>query len=891
MKVFSKLSLATLSITVLILFFFYVDSQDHTTKANLAVKKKSINKKQTNTGLIAYYDFKSSRGDIIKDRSGIGKPVDLKIANVKAVRRSTGSLEVRSKTIIRSVQPATKINQAIKKTGAFTLEAWVLPSRLNQSGPARIVTLSKNSGERNFTLGQDGNKYEVRFRSSRTSTNGLPSLGSQNQSLTTKLTHIVYSRNRSGRTKLFLNGKKTAEKKMGGDTNNWNQSFHFALANELSNDRAWLGTYYSVAIYNRDLSPDDIFRHFKSGANNKPHSLVRNQIDHQQEVFETEIASLLANHCLECHDASSHKGGLDLSQKVTAFKGGKNGPVIQPGKADDSLLWKKIISNEMPANGSELTTLQKKLLKDWINNGAVWSIKTIDPAHYMNGRTKDGNWVRRLTVEEYIATVQAAVGVDITQEARSILPEDLRADGFSNTAYNLNVDLKHVDAYAKLAEIIVAKMDVMKFAARFSKSKNLSTDATMRKFVESMGKWLLRGDISKREERTYSGIATTVASAGGDYKEAVSFIIEAMLQSPRFIYRIETQQGDGGTWQVNNYELASRISYFIWGCSPDKELMFLAEKQQLFDRSVLKKQVEKMLKDPRAKQRSSQFIIEWLDLNRLDNMNPNKTMYPHWKKSLAKDMRKETLAYFQEIVWKKKRPLSDLMNAQFTYLTPELAKHYGINPQGKGLVRYDLSKVKGRGGLLTQGSLLTIGGDEALMVTRGLFVLQDLLRGVVKDPPPGVDTTPTSSRPGRTQRSVAETRISTNACGGCHSKFEPLAFGLEKFDGLGAFQDRDEHGNKLREDGEILFPGNAKPIQYTTSAELMTLLANSERVKGTITWKMTQYAIGRPLTSADVAVVEKIHTESQKNGGTYTSLVTAIVMSDLILKTKTEKVK
>ena len=174
------------------------------------------------------------------------------------------------------------------------------------------------------------------------------------------------------------------------------------------------------------------------------------------------------------------------------------------------------------------------------------------------------------------------------------------------------------------------------------------------------------------------------------------------------------------------------------------------------------------------------------------------------------------------------------------------------------------------------------------MVTRGLFVMHDVLRGVVKDPPPGLDTTPVPSKPGLSQRMIAEKRIANVACRGCHLKFEPLAFGLEHYDGIGAFHQKDEHGNELRSDGEVLVPGAAKPIEYKTPAELMDLLAASNRVRLTISWKLTQFAMGRPLLAADAAIVEKIDQAAAEAGGTYTSLVTAIVMSDLVQKTRTE---
>lgn len=167
--------------------------------------------------------------------------------------------------------------------------------------------------------------------------------------------------------------------------------------------------------------------------------------------------------------------------------------------------------------------------------------------------------------------------------------------------------------------------------------------------------------------------------------------------------------------------------------------------------------------------------------------------------------------------------------------------------------------------------------------------MHELLRGVVKDPPPCVDTTPIPTKPGLTQRSIAMERIANNSCGGCHSKFEPLAFGLEKFDGLGAYHDEDEHGNRLRDDGEILVPGSAKSVKYDSAAELMNLLANSDRVSQSFTWKITQFALGRPLVAEDAAIVDRIHTTARQNGSTWKAVMTAIVESDLVRNKRTEE--
>ena len=829
-------------------------------------------------GLLALYDFGLNEGSIVKDVSGVEPALDLQIANNKAVKRVKGSLEVRGQTMIKSIKVPTKIIKAIKDTGQLTVEAWVRPANLKQAGPARILTISKDTSNRNFTLGQDGHRYDLRLRTSKTSLNGLPSLASPANGVTTQLTHLAYLRERSGKARFYVNGKQVAEKTVAGDLKDWNGNYRLALGNEFSNNRAWLGTYHLLAIYGRALTVQEVKMHFEGGAGADTANLVtvrqRKQGGH---LFETQVAPLLAKHCLECHDTGNRKGKLDLSRRVAAFTGGSEGPPIVPGKPDESLLWEVVESDDMPKKRAALSAAEKKVLRDWIQAGAPWTLDYVDAATYVHDSHGSENWVRRLTIPEYVATVKAVSGVEIEAEARRLLPPDIRADGFSNTAYNLKVDFKHVEAFAKLAEIIVKRMDVSAFAKRFH--NKLTLDKQTRTLMERMGKWVLRGPLDEREILLYRGITTTMASGGGNFNEAVGSSIEAMLQSPRFIYRMENQQTDGS---VEEYELAVRMSYLLWGAPPDEELYRSADKGELADESKIEDQVRRMLDDPRAIEQSQRFAYDWLDLGRMDNLAPSRDLFPEWNSALGADMRAETLAFFRAVVWEKKRPMSELLNAQITFLTPRLAKHYGMLPKGREFARYDLAKVPGRGGILTQGSVLTMGGDQASMVTRGLFVLHELLRGVVRDPPPGVDTNPVPTKPGLTQRGISTSRLAKASCSGCHAKFEPLAFGLEKFDGLGTFRQADKHGNRLREDGKVLIPGQSSPVAYKTSAELMNLLAGSPRVHETFTWKVVQFAMGRPLGAKDARNVAEIHMASQKAGGTYQSLVTAIILSDLV---------
>lgn len=816
---------------------------------------------------IVLYQFDRDTSSQIIDSSGVNPPAHLEISDKGALKQAAGSLTLVRPALLATKSPPAKLINAVQKSGEITISAWVTPANLSQSGPARIVTLSKDSSNRNVTLGQDAAKFDARFRTERTGNNGIPSLSSGK--VEKKRTHLVFTRSRDGRGTLFINGRQTGQRNFPGSPKNWDRGYRFALGNEISNDRPWLGTYHEVSIYASALSPSEVAALFKNGHAPAVPPKPKTPADRSRDLFVNHIEPILAKHCLECHDSTTAEGDLDLSHKDTAFL---DPDIIAAGHLKKSLVWESVESDEMPEKRPPLSAEEKARLREWIETGAVWSSDHIDPAAHLL-ITNPKKFPRRLTTPEYIATVKSATGVDIEKEARELLPPDLRTDGFSNTAYNLGVDLKHVEAHAQLANFIVSKLDIKKFAARFSKNRS-TTQKPIRAHIQSVGTWLLRGPLSDREIDLYQGIVTSVGASGGDFDDAFAYILRGMLQSPRFIYRIE---GEGSP---DAYELAARLSYLVWGGPPDRILFDAAKNNSLLDPVELQKQVERMLRDPRAVDQSLTFITEWLNLNHLNNLQPNKKHFPDWQPELADDMRRETLAFAKHLFWEENRPLGDLLNARVTFLTPRLAKHYGLKPQSGELSKYDLSDTP-RGGLLTQGSLLTIGGDEASMVTRGLFVLHDILRGAVKDPPPGVDTTPVPSAPGLSQRTVAERRMLDESCGGCHAKFEPLAFGLEQYDGLARYATRDHFKNDLRQDGEILIPGTAGVKKYKTSRELMDLLAKSPRVRQNIIWKLTQFALGRPIATKDRPHLESLFSKV-RDKQTYQNVILNLATSPLI---------
>ena len=214
------------------------------------------------SGPLVLYTFGEGKGSVVHDVSGNGAPLDLNIQDVNNIRwLAGGGLSVDKATII-SGTGTNKITDAVKASNAISIEAWVKPENTTQDGPARIVTLSADTRSRNVTLAQKQAAYDVRLRSSNTDINGKRSLTSPSGTLSTSLTHVVYTRDKNGVANLYVNGNKQSQNKNRGDFSNWDTKHGFALANELTQDRPWLGELYSVAIYDRALDATDVDKQY-----------------------------------------------------------------------------------------------------------------------------------------------------------------------------------------------------------------------------------------------------------------------------------------------------------------------------------------------------------------------------------------------------------------------------------------------------------------------------------------------------------------------------------------------------------------------------------------------------------------------------------------------------
>jgi len=489
------------------------------------------------------------------------------------------------------------------------------------------------------------------------------------------------------------------------------------------------------------------------------------------------------------------------------------------------------------------------------------------------------NLARRLTVLEYGNTVEALLGVDVRVEATEQLPAELRADGFTNTSSGLITTLGHIEAYDALASLAIERMpDLSGFVGEYTSCQEF-TSACESEFVERLGLRAFRRPLTEDERDALVSVFAAAQDEDETFADGAGLAMQAMMQSPPFLYRLEDETSGDGARELGGYALATRLSYLIWAGPPDAALLDAAGSDTLRTDAEIEAQVDRMLASAEARDASEAFVDDWLNLARLNGLPRDPERFPDWTTAIADAMVDETHSYFGALVWDDVRPLMDLFIAQEAWLTPELATHYGLEPQGEGIQRYDMSNQPERGGLLTQGSMLTIGGNESSMVARGLFVFESVLCQHPVSPPPGVDTTPPEIEPGSSQRDISEVRTTDATCAGCHLQFEPISWGLGRYLADGKFADEDHLGNALREDGFLRLPGSAQEYPYNNAGEMMTLLAEADATRECMASKTTQFAIGRALTGNDDCTMEQLQTRFADSDGTWRDLVVAIALS------------
>jgi hypothetical protein len=390
------------------------------------------------------------------------------------------------------------------------------------------------------------------------------------------------------------------------------------------------------------------------------------------------------------------------------------------------------------------------------------------------------------------------------------------------------------------------------------------------------------------------------AVAGGEKWEAgIQLAMQAALCSPKFLFRVETDDASASPEikPLDEYQLASRLSYFLWSSMPDDTLLDLAEKKQLT--AQLDKQVERMLADPRSAALVQNFPSQWLQIKRIQFISPDGKLFPTFDDKLRASMLRET-ELFVESIMRENRSVLELIDANYTFLNESLAKHYGIadtngnatgrppkKPGGQPIQGEQFRRVtlqdRMRGGLLTQASVLTVTSNPTRTspVKRGRWVLEQVLGAPPPLPPPNVPELSEEKKVVRAAslRERMQVHRRNPSCAGCHARMDPIGFALENFDAVGAFRSRD---GSFDIDASGQLPDGTR---FTGPAELKTIILNrkNEFVR-CLTEKLLTYALGRGLEYYDRPTVERIVRALPAGEYRFMTLVKQIVQSDAFRK-------
>jgi Protein of unknown function (DUF1592)/Protein of unknown function (DUF1588)/Protein of unknown function (DUF1587)/Protein of unknown function (DUF1595)/Protein of unknown function (DUF1585) len=341
------------------------------------------------------------------------------------------------------------------------------------------------------------------------------------------------------------------------------------------------------------------------------------------------------------------------------------------------------------------------------------------------------------------------------------------------------------------------------------------------------------GDLARRAYRRpvtndeVDGLMHLVQQAD-TIDQGMQLAVEAILVSPRFLFRIEP------AGNLDDFQFASRLSYFLWSSMPDDELFQLAEQHRLRDAQVLRAQIHRMLLDPKSRALVENFGGQWLQTRNLDSLQPDPAKFPEFTNDLRRDMQQETKLFFQSII-RDDRPVSDFLSANYTFLNQRLAAFYGIsNIEGPQFRRVDLPPDSHRGGILTQASVLTVSSYPARTspVIRGKWILENLLDSAPPPPPPNVPTLDeTALGVTATVRQRLEQHRANPACKGCHDRMDPLGFSLENYDAIGRWR---------TQDGDLPIDAGDGP-----DALKQRLFKDQDRFARCLASKLMTYALGR----------------------------------------------
>ena len=593
----------------------------------------------------------------------------------------------------------------------------------------------------------------------------------------------------------------------------------------------------------------------------------------QAQGNETGI-QLLQNQCLDCHSGAGADGELDLSVFITQR------PLVKDHDTWRNISQRIALGDMPPADHVKLTVKQKESFSNWYHT----EIYNFD---YASVRHPGYEPIRRLTHVEYQNTIRDLFKIDIADVSK--FSADLSGrSGFANSANTLFLQTGLFEKYTQSAEQLVGRLFDPAAAPALLEAKQtllavkdhqLVDSERARVIIQRFGNRAFRRPIQPRELDDLLKIFHSAFQENTDFDQAIQKPLIAVLVMPQFLLKVESEMSGSEPQKISDFDFASRLSYFLWATMPDNQLLRLASEGRLSDPEVLSAQVARMLASKRARALGTVFAAQWLGFDDVGIRRRQDPIDNPWcTETLMEAMRSESALFFYSLL-RDNQPLYRLIDARYTYLNEELARHYGIRGIEGTKMRPVRLKTSRRGGILTHASVLSVTAfpDRTSPVVRGHWVLGSLLGTPPPDPPPDVGeiSERVLERNDLSFREKVQLHSKNPQCAVCHQEMDPIGFSLENYDNFGRWRTR-QYGDTIDAQGQL--PNGQRFIGAAGLREVIVSERKDDLTRQ-IAKKMLAYAIGRQLEYYDEAALRKIVEATRQDGYRFQTLLMAIIES------------
>lgn len=488
--------------------------------------------------------------------------------------------------------------------------------------------------------------------------------------------------------------------------------------------------------------------------------------------------------------------------------------------------------------------------------------------------------LRRMTRAEYDATVRDLLGDD-TRPGQALVVEE-EALGFDNQATSLTVTQLLAEQLMKTAEEVAERATEDLPGLLGCDPTTTDDEACFQAFLPSFGRRAFRRPLTDAERSRFEDLYAW-GRTEFDVRTGVELVLETMLQSPAFLYRVEL----GGAAPVERdvvplggYELASRLSYLFWGSMPDDALLDAAEHGQLGTPEELEAQARRLLADPRAREAVARFHVLWLGLSHIEELSKDAAVYPEYDDALRPLWKEEATRFLDHVVFDGTGTVAEMMTASYSFMNADLAAFYGVSdgPTGSAFERVTLPANE-RAGLLTLPAVLATYAkqNQSSPVHRGKFVRERLLCQTLQPPPNNIKIEAPEVDPNATTREQFAEHSDNPACAGCHLKMDPIGFGLEAYDALGRYRETD-HGLPVDASGEIT---DTLDIDgpFDGAPELAERLGRSAEVRQCVATQWFRFGYGRVEKEADACSMKTVQEAFAASGYDVRELLVALTQT------------